>query len=423
MKAPKNALLQGATLLAATVPGSSTSINGRADSSACKLPANQDTFLSSGFGYRLNCAPSTGTLNALVLFVDFPDQAATEASPQELYDRLVTPAAAWFNTSSYGRLSLNVTADTTRFYRMPKNVAAYNMVRPLQYQDHYRYVQDALAEWLAATDTPVPEVNGTDGPLTDVVYVIPTANATGVELSATLNAGAYTYGVNYIARKAVTMGSDMHGVWGYKELNHETGHTFCLPDMYPIPESYATQYTGNFDMMANIGASSPDYFAWNKWRLGWLSDDQVECVVPPAVVVGGGAPGTNGSTTSTSTTHRLSPLETVGGGVKAVVVKANERAALVAEVRSKHGNDAGGCVTGVLLYTVATDVASGGGPIRVLDTNLDWGASTCTSDILDNSPLNFDAGGVTSYTVADWGVTVTLVGQDGDDYTIRIDTA
>lgn len=415
MKAAKNVLLQGATLLATTVTGSSASINSRADSSACKLPANQSTYFSSGFGYEFDCAPSTGTLNALILFVDFPDQTATEVSPQELYDRLIPQAEAWFNTSSYGQLSLNITTDTTRFYRMPKNVAEYRMVRPLQYQDHYRYVQDALAEWLAATNTPVPEVNSTDGPLTDVLYVIPTANATGVELSAALTSGAYTYDVNHIARKAVTMGFDTYDYWGYKALNHETGHTFCLPDLYPIPEGYSTQYTGNFDMMANVAASSPDYFAWNKWRLGWLSDDQIECVVPPA-------DGSGSSNGSTSTTHKLSPLETFGG-VKAVVVKKNERAALVAEVRSKNGNNAGGCVTGVLLYTVATDLATGEGPIRVLDTNPSWGASTCTFDDLDNAPLNFDAEGVTSYTAADWGVTITLVVRDGEDYTIRIDTA
>ncbi|KZL87437.1 secreted protein [Colletotrichum incanum] len=414
MRALKSLLLHGTTLFATATIASGASIIRRADSSACKLPAIQSVYFSSGFGYDYDCALSTGTLNALILFVDFPDQTATEASPQELYDRLITPAKQWLNTSSYGQLSLNITTDTTRFYRMPKNAADDNMVRPLQQRDHYLYVQDALEQWLLATNTPVPEVNSTDGSLTDVLYVIPTSNATGIELSAALTSGAYTYDVNYIAKKAVTMGIDTYDWWGYKALNHETGHTFCLPDLYPIPEGYTGQYTGNWDMMANVGASSPDYFAWNKWRLGWLSDNQIECILSSV--------GDTSSNSSTSTTHRLSPLETAGG-VKAVIVKQGEKAALVAEVRSKNRNNADGCVTGFLLYTVATDLATGEGPIRVLDANPGWGSATCSIDDLDNAPLNFDGVSVSSYTAADWGITVTLVEQNGDDYTIRIDAA
>lgn len=415
MKATQNLLLQGAALLVTAASASSAStISRRAESAACKLPANNNVFYSSGFGYEYDCAPSTGTLNALILFIDFPDQTASEATPQEVYDLLIPPTEDWLTTSSYGKLSLNITADTTRFYRMPKNAADYQFTRPLSQQAHQIYVKDALEEWLTVTNTPVPGVNSTDGPLADVLYIIPTANATALELSAVLTSGAYTYDVNYIARKAVTMGFDMFDFWGYKALNHETGHTFCLPDLYPLPSGYTGLYTGNWDMMANVGASSPDYFAWNKWRLGWLSDDQVECVVSSAGV-------TNGNS-STSTTHKLSPLETVGG-VKAVVVAQNQTMALVAEVRSKNGNNGATCSTGVLLYTVATDLATGEGPIKVLDGNPGWGSSTCATDDLDNAPLSLNSGGASSYAAEEWGVTVTVVEQDGDEYTIRVDVA
>ncbi|OLN88266.1 hypothetical protein CCHL11_00249 [Colletotrichum chlorophyti] len=411
MKTPTASLLQGATFLAAVVTASgAASISRRADSSACKLRADQNAHYSVGFGYDFDCAPSVGAVKALMIFIDFPDQTASEATPQEVYDIFFPQAATWLETSSYGRMSLNLTADTTRFYRMPRSAASYQFERPLSQQTHQEYIKDAIESWLHVTNTPVPEVNSTDGPLTDVLYIIPTANATSIALSAAMSQSAYSYNVNYIARKAVTMGFDTFDYWGYKALNHETGHTFCLPDLYPIPDGWPGQYTGNWDMMAKVDASSPDFFAWNKWRLGWLADDQIECIVPSASVGNG----------STSTTHKLSPLETVGG-VKAVVLKQSETSALVAEVRSKNGNNAYTCGTGVLLYTVATDIETGGGPIRIVDVNPGWGSAPCANDELDDAPLSLSGEGVRSYTLAEWGVTVSIVEQDGEHYTIRVE--
>ncbi|KAF0324243.1 secreted protein [Colletotrichum asianum] len=415
MKIPTaSAFYRAALLSAAASAAGLPSIARRADSSSCKLAANQSVYFSSGFGYNYDCAPSAGTLNALMLFIDFPDQTASEASPKEAYDVFFPQTAEWFDKSSYGKLALNVTADSTRFYRMPKNATDYQFERGLSQQMHQVYIKDALEEWLKITNTPVPGVNSTEGPITDVLYIIPTRNATAISFSATLTSSVYTYDINHVARKAVTIGLDTYDVWGYKALNHETGHAFCLPDLYPLPSGYTGLYTGNWDMMANVGGHSPDYFAWNKWRLGWLEDDQIECVVPAA--------GSSAGNASASTTHKLSPLETEGG-VKAVVVKQNEKEALVAEVRSKNGNDENACATGVLLYTVATDVATGEGPIRVLDGNQGWGSASCANDELDNAPLTFNGAGASAYTVKDWGVTVTVVAQEGDDYTIRIDMA
>lgn len=406
--------IRGAAVLVAAAAStvSAASVARIADSSACKLPANNSAFFGPGFGADYyDCAPSTGTVNALMLFIDFRDQTATESSPQELYDYFFPEATNWLDASSYGKLSLNITADTSRFLRMPKLAPEYQFERGLTAELHQVYVKDALEEWLRVTNTPVPGVNSTKGPLTDILYVIPTRNATSITFSATLTQSVYTYDVNYIARKAVTQGFDTYDWWGYKALNHETGHAFCLPDLYPLPTGDVGMYTGNWDMMAGVDARSPDYFAWNKWRLGWLADDQVDCVAPTNAGAGNA---------STSSLHKLTPLETAGG-VKAVVVKQSERAALVAEVRSKRGVDEFSCGTGVLLYTISTDVATGKGPIRVLDANPgSWGLD-CALNELDNAPLTLGGEGASTHTVEEWGVTVTVIEQDGDDYTIRVD--
>jgi hypothetical protein len=204
----------------------------------------------------------------------------------------------------------------------------------------------------------------------------------------------------YISRKAITIGQDISN-WGYKLINHETGHTMCLPDLYPLPTGPTLQYVGNWDLMAYISGTSPDYFAWHKWKLGWIDDLDIDCVA-----------------TTGSTTHTLSPVE-IAGGKKAVVIKYNSTLAFVAEVRSNLGNNPATCSTGVLLYTVSTDVSTGLGPIRVLDSNPGTSPFFCTGNELDDAPLNSER--TSSYTSPELGISITILAQNGDGYTIRVD--
>ncbi|RWA13533.1 hypothetical protein EKO27_g1534 [Xylaria grammica] len=335
-----------------------------ADSSACKLAADQNVYLSAGFGYELNCAPSVGTLSAFMIFVDFPDQGADESTPEVLHDFFLPSAADWYDGASYGALGLSVTADTSRFYRMPSTAASYNWERGLTAEQHQHYIQDALA-----APTFMGDVTTRDG--------------------------------TYVARKSVTFGYDGYRTWGSLVLNHETGHTMCLPDYYPFNGSATGLFIGGWDLMGLISGPSPDYFAWDKWRLGWLSDDQVDCVAEAG-----------------QTAHVLSPLE-APGGKKAVVVKHNDTSVLVAELRSPIGVDSASCATGILLYTVSTTIATGEGPVRVLDATP--GSGGCAGDELDDATLTVD--GVSSYTHAEWHVKIAVVGRVGEDYEIRVTVA
>lgn len=211
----------------------------RADVSACKLAANSNVYLSAGFGYELNCAPSTGTLNAFMLFVDFSDAPAIEA-PQSLHDFFLPAAAEWYATSSYGALTLNVTADTSRFHRMPVTAASYGWARGLSYETHQTYIQDALAAY------------GKTIPPTDVLYVVPTANAAAISFSPTFMGDVKTRAGVYVAKKSVTFGLDAYKTWKYLVLNHETGHTMCLPDYYPFNGSATGLFIGGWDLMGLI---------------------------------------------------------------------------------------------------------------------------------------------------------------------------
>ncbi|KAI5928480.1 M6 metalloprotease [Camillea tinctor] len=358
------------------------------DVSACKLAANPSVDLSAGFGLASTCAPSVGTLSASMIFVDFSDAPASEGSPSELYDFFLPAAADWYAASSYGALALDVSADTSRFYRMPAPAASYDWDRGLTAAAHEKYILDAVAAY------------GGSGPAAaDVLYVVPTRNARAISFSPTYM-GAVTprSGGGAIAKSAVTFGYDAYEAWGSLVLNHETGHTMCLPDYYPIDGRATGLFVGGWDLMGLISGPSPEYFAWDKWRLGWLGDEQVDCVAAAG-----------------QSTHVLTPLE-VKGGKKAVVVKHNATDVLVAEVRSAQGLDADSCATGVLLYTVSTETGSGEGPVKVLDATPNSGG--CADDELNDATLTLD--GTSSYTVPGWGVKVEVTGADGEQFTISV---
>lgn len=391
LRATPTALLSLSTLLFSGLASANPASSQHAprDSSACKLQARQDVYLSSGFGYVGDCAPSTGALNGFMFFVDFPDAPATEAAPKELHDFFLPSAADWYRDASYGTLELNITADTSAFIRMPAASDSYNWQRDFTADDHEKYVSDAIAAYIAAGHVP---------PVVDVLYVVPTANAAAISFSPTFQNLVFTADKRQIAKKAVTFGLDAYETWGFKTLNHETGHTMCLPDLYPF-DGPTGQYIGGWNMMGLISGPAPDYFAWDKWRLGWLADKDVACVA---------APGTS--------THILTPLAG-SSGVRAVIVARTATQALVAEARTAAGLDSATCSPGVLLYTVDTTVATGAGPIRVLDAN----PSTmgCDGEPLNDATLNMN--GTSTYTADPWGVTVSILEQTDSSFTIKVD--
>ena len=370
------------------------------NSTACKLSASDGSSDSSGFGSSRRCATSVGTLNAFMLFVDFSDNIAKDTT-QSLYDFFVPQAAEWYKNSSYGRLKFNVTADLSRFHRMPKPSSSYNWNRGFSGATHSAYIREAIDAYMEAN-------NKTSFRMTDVLYVIPTSSVVNPPISATYVAEVRSSSGIRFAKTAVTLGPNAFKVWKYKVINHETGHTMCLSDLYkenPSGGASLHEYVGGFDIMGNILAVSPDYFAYHKWKLGWLLDSQVDCVTKSGI-----------------TTHTVSAIEVLGNATdtKAVVIKRSRNSALIAEVRSRLGNDAKGCAVGVLLYTLSTNASTGS--IKVIDTTPNSGGcgeqkSKEAYPELNDAPLTVGK----SFTVAEWNVKVNVTGQSGTSYTFTVE--
>jgi M6 family metalloprotease-like protein len=333
-------------------------------------------------------APSVGTLRAAIIFVDFSD-APANTSVEEHYSSISTAPTEFYSTISYGKLNLELVPLLDQFYRMPSPSSSYNYSRGLTTENHLAYINDALT-------VVGPSVSFAG---IDVLYVLPAKYASEISTS-TSTAVDVTALDGSVIGNSITYGQDLYFSWGSKTVNHETGHTMGLPDLYPYGAGDVWQWVGGFDIMGLIGGQSGDYFAWHKWQLNWIEDGQVNCVEEAG-----------------TTRHRLGPIEIEGLTAKAIAIPINGTAYVMAEVRSNLGVDADACGTGVLLYTADSAVGSGDGPIRVIDSKPESGGcgESGTGGELNDAPLGLEQTWDTGL-----GVVFKVVEKDGDDYIVEV---
>jgi M6 family metalloprotease-like protein len=361
---------------------------------ACKLPAPAAGYLSEGFvpkgSYNSPSAPSTGIIKTKLFFVDFPDAPAND-STKWLYDALVPGSQAWFRTSSYDRLRLEVDADMSQFYRMPQASSKYTFNRRGAKQE--MYIKDALS--VANQDFKTKQY--------DVLYIMPTRAAAEITFSPT-KIGPTRFNGSVIPN-VVTYGQDLHLKYGFKILNHETGHTIGLPDLYPADNTKLPrgEWAGGFDIMGLINGTHPDFFAWHKWKLGWLDDEQINCI-----------------SVSGTSKHTIAPVE-IPGGVKAAVIKLSATTALAVEVRSQLAVQNPNCPVGLVAYVINTLATnSRNAPITVLHGHPS--SAGCEPDRggkLTTAAVDF-AKGDKVFNSAEYGLRITIDGVKDGKYDISL---
>ncbi|WP_031068139.1 M6 family metalloprotease domain-containing protein [Streptomyces sp. NRRL WC-3742] len=281
-----------------------------------------------------------GTKHVLMLFVDFPDAPATGSLTD--YYRQLAPAADWMKQDSYGRTRLDITP-LNRWIHMPQESASYGFQRGIGFEQHELYVKQAVQ----AADPYV------DFSAYDMLYIVPAKSASAITFSPTYLYDPTTAGITADGKRikwAITFGQDMYR-WGYKVADHETSHTFGLPDLYAFTAADVHRYVGGWDLMGDIAGPAPQHTGWERWKFGWIDDHQVACL--PA---------------SGSRTVHLKAVERPGG-TKIAVIRTGESTAYVAESRRAVTGDAKACSTGVLIYKVDTSTQTGNGPVQVVDGN------------------------------------------------------
>ncbi|WP_079063837.1 M6 family metalloprotease domain-containing protein [Streptomyces sp. NRRL F-4489] len=298
------------------------------------------------------------TRRAVMVFLSFPD-ARPATTTQQLAGDYFPATARFFDRASYGRFHLR-TRIQPRWVRMPHPSTWYAIQRDWDSGRRSAYLRDAVA----AADPSV------DFRRYDLVYLVADPGAPGVDSDATkvVNLDQPMHADGAELRRFVTVFE--HSPPDRNVLAHETGHVFDLPDLYHRPRNGRGDwdtYVGDWDLMGSQFGLAPEPFGWHKWRLGWITDGQIDCVSLDRPRMHSlrtlSAPDDPGD-------HRRPRL---------LVVRTGPDSALAMEARGAEGNDHAVCTEGVLVYRVRSTTASGDGPVRVLDghpgTAACWGRS------------------------------------------------
>ncbi len=336
----------------------------------CKLQPVAFTNVGLGLPKPEYKLPSLGVVKTIVLFADFSDAPASQ-KPEEVLALFSPNAEKFYADISYGRME----------YVLEPHFVWLRLEHPSEYygqgigtyDGHLQFIQEAVT--LADTDV--------DFSVADSVLVVVPPQASNVAYGPAFGANQ---GAGYSAdgktfENGVTSGPDLLN-WGYLWLNHETGHIMSLPDLYAYqadPSNYDDihRFVGGFGLMGFIGGNAPEFFAFERWQLGWLDDNQIMCQQA------------DDGTTS------LTAIETTGG-IKAVIVPISPTKALVVESRRAIGYDEKLLKEGALVYTVDTSVYSGEGPIIVYP-------------ILDNDPYRNQSPLAVGESVTVENVTITVL--------------
>jgi M6 family metalloprotease-like protein len=326
--------------------------------------------------------PARGTASVLMLFVDFSDAPANEATAT-LYQDLVPEADRLFRQTSYGRFGLDVTP-LHRWVRMPSPLSQTSAL-----------VRDAVA----AVD---PEVDFRRFSM--VVIVLPsTAARQTIAFIVSPGNGLPVDGTE--VRHGAVLAGDVIGrrgnSYGARVLFHELAHPLGLPDLYDLATGGdPNRHVGSWDPMGSLSPMR-DFLAWHKWKLGWLDVPQVGCLSGPGVVE-----------------ETLTPVA-APGGPKAIVALTGPSTAIVAEARRPVGADAGICEDGVLVYSVDATVVSGMGPVRVRPAEQD-GALQPDCGRLYEAPFDVGPDEVSRFDEPATGVTVEVIASSPDGYRVRV---
>ncbi|WP_443043217.1 M6 family metalloprotease domain-containing protein [Streptomyces sp. HM190] len=409
----------------------------------------------------------TRDLDAVLVFLSFPDSAPV-TTPAQLTADHFPDTSRFFERASYGKFALRPHPHR-QWLQMPRPSTAYAIRRDWNAPHRAAYLKDALA-------TADPHI---DFSRYDIVYFVADPHAPGVDSDATkvvnLESPLEVDGTGL--RRVVTV-FEKHPP-DRLVLAHETGHVFDLPDLYHRPvdgKGDWDTHVGDWDLMGSQFALAPDFFAWHKWKLGWLEQHQVACVRGAGVTrlsleavgagpadtaqdavqagdegaervsggdgerhaaeAGGTAPGDGGAIDGGVTDGGATGGGRVSGGVgsagaqaafgagrgtKLAVVPTGPDSALGVEVRGAVGNDSSVCSEGVLVYRVRSGAESGSGPIEVLDahplTGACWDESVYPP--LADAPVRVGE----SFTVPGEGVRVEVEGRTpSGEWTVKITT-
>lgn len=330
MALSSTSLLLGLALTSSPAIAAWTSVDG------CKLSNFNGQNVNLGFPRNSILLPSVGNVKVLVVGVDFANVRGTE-NPQQMAAPFELPIVRdFFATASYNRLNLEFTiADEVVGLPIPDTSINERTVMletvkalPTKYK---------LSDYSALLIITTKESAFTNG----------TASAGSVVSNLT---GQLT---NYSVVSGVKPNESRWLSSPWRTVAHETGHLLGLMDLWNREDSTAWQgqTAAPFSLM-NTGAGwdyAADFFAWEKWVLGWIPDADVKCLQKDLVDIAA----------------ELASLDSKSG-VRLIVIPMTPSKVTAVEFRKKSALDFGITKPGVLVYTVDTSKKNFELPIQLV---------------------------------------------------------
>ena len=400
---------------------------GQPDPSRCR-PYGVLGVTTAGFPLPRWAAPSTGTLRVAVVFVDFPDAAASHSTHREA--ELGLPyVEQYLEAASYGRFDVEF-EPLHRWLRAVHPHAHYLSPGVLSGARIARAIND---EAVRLAD-PLFDFSDYDA----LMVVMPSSRFGGGNAGGRVETQEGTVVVTRI-NTFVHEPQEPYR-WGSTGA-HELAHNLGLLDLYPYDDAperpdapggmhwveaefglmrlhaffVASEYderlahewiqpSGRRYIRHRFYLDAAEMLAWSRWQLGWLDETQIRCVT-------GGVE-----------TVALAAAAEPGDGIAMAAVPLGAHEVIVVESRRKIGHDAGQpyvapsgvrttfpalAAEGVLVYTVDASLGSGKLPIRVAQ---DSGDIT-----VDDYPVLQPGQSVTVR-----GYMITVISDDGDTHTVTI---
>ena len=287
--------------------------------------------------------PTLGVHKALVYFVDFPDVPFQEKQISEWKLNQVPTFEKYISEMSYGKLEYKVDINEKVFH-ITKNSLTYNLDTPHDAPrkpnaDQAGLVKDAIAAADPSIDFSKYEFFNIVMPSTTNIG---SEGATGMDPNSLIDGKSFTRLTIGPIREYVDQ--PLKKIW----LLHESGHIMGLQHAFKSGNSKMPVWGA----MSNGITMEPEFVAWERYILGWISDTQNPCI--NSSIVG-------------KYVVPVAPLSSAVDANKMVTIRLNDHQALIAEYRTANPLSK---ITkeqeGVFIYTVDVKVRGDEGAMTAI---------------------------------------------------------
>ncbi len=258
---------------------------------------------------------STGNLRAITLFVFFDDLPFEQRQIDEWKNNQIPTFERFAQSMSYGKLNFKVDI-LDKPLRIDKSVLSYNLdTAHGAPQKPNADIGGLIRDAIAVAD---PLVDFSRYEFVNVV----TASTTKIGFEGAYGGSVTTAIADGKQFKRVTFGpirqyvdDPNQKIW----LLHEVGHLWGLIHPFNVDGStWGNPGYPKFSAMASGISRAPEFLAWERFVLKWLSEDQVACVSYP---------------TETEYTVKLTDISLNTSGIKMIAIKVSKNEVLVLESR------------------------------------------------------------------------------------------